>query len=78
MPVSAAHVSASLPRMFGLPDVITKAFMGIVSVFGWYCPLVLIFMRKSQISKRHKIFCIVTFVVIWILPFVGFMASKAE
>jgi hypothetical protein len=77
-PVSAARVSASLPRMFGLSKGITKVFMGIVAVLGWYCPLVLIFMRKIPISKRHKVFCIVMFIIIWILPFVGYLAAMSE
>lgn len=77
-PISASYVSVSLKIISELPAIITISLRGIVAVLGWYCPLVLIFMRKSPISKRHRIFCIVGFIIIWILPFVGYIASKAE
>jgi hypothetical protein len=77
-PVTAGYVFASLPRMFGLPDIITKAFMAIVAVLGWYCPIALIAMRKFPLSKRNKIFCIAAGILIWILPIVGYIASKCE
>lgn len=77
-PVTAGYVFASLPRMFGLPTIITKAFMAIVAVLGWYCPIALIAMRKFPLSKRNKIFCIVSGILIWILPIVGYIASKSE
>ena len=77
-PISASYVSVSLKRILGLGVVFKYVLMSVVAVLGWYCPLVLIFMRKSPISKRHKIFCIVATILIWILPFVGYIASKAE
>ena len=77
-PVSAAYVSVSLKSMFGLPTIIGKVLMGAVAVLGWYCPMALIAMRKIPLSKRHKIFCIIAFILIWILPLVGFIASKCE
>ena len=77
-PISASYVSVSLKSILGLGDVFKYILMGTVAVLGWYCPLVLIFMRKSPISKRHKIFCIVATILIWILPLLGYIASKAE
>ena len=77
-PVTSGYVSASLPRMFGLSAIITKAFMAIIAVLGWYCPIALIAMRKFPLSKRNKIFCIVAGILIWILPIVGYIASKCE
>ncbi len=77
-PVSASSVSVSLKIIAELPAIITKTLMGAVAVLGWYCPMALIAMRKFPISKRHKIFCIVTFILIWILPLLGYIASKSE
>ncbi|MBC8470688.1 MAG: hypothetical protein H8D56_14545 [Planctomycetes bacterium] len=77
-PVSASFVSVSLKSIAELPTVITKTLMGAVAVLGWYCPMALIAMRKIPLSKRHKIFCIVGFILIWILPLLGYIASKSE
>ena len=77
-PVSASYVSISLKVIAELPWIITKTLMGVVAVLGWYCPMALIAMRKIPMSKRHKIFCIVGFILIWILPLLGFIASKSE
>ena len=77
-PVSASNVSVSLKIIAELPSIITKSLMGSVAVLGWYCPMALIAMRKIPLSKRHKIFCIVTFILIWILPLLGYIASKSE
>jgi hypothetical protein len=68
----------SLKCIAELPTIITKTLMGVVAVLGWYCPMALIAMRKFPLSKRHKIFCIVAFILIWILPLLGFIASKSE
>ena len=77
-PVSASQMSVSLKVIAELPAIITMPLRGIVAVLGWYCPMVLIFMRKSPISKRHKVFCIIATILIWILPLLGYIASKAE
>ncbi len=77
-PVSASNVSVSLKSIAELPWIIPKTMMGVVAVLGWYCPMALIAMRKIPLSKRHKIFCIVTFILIWILPLLGYIASKSE
>ena len=77
-PISASYVSVSLKSILGLGEVFKYVLMVTVAVLGWYCPLVLIFMRKSPISKRHRVFCIVMFILIWILPFVGYLAAKSE
>ena len=77
-PVSASNVSVSLKIIAELPAIITKTLMGAVAVLGWYCPIALIAMRKIPLSKRHKIFCIVAFILIWILPLLGYIASKIE
>jgi phosphate/sulfate permease len=77
-PVTAARVSVSLQNMFGLPLFLRKFFMGAVVVLGWYCPMALIAMRKITLSKRHKILCVVGFILIWILPLVGYIAAKSE
>jgi len=77
-PVSASYVSVSLKSIAELPTIITKTLMGVVAVLGWYCPMALIAMRKIPLSKRHKIFCIVAFILIWILPLLGYIASKSE
>ena len=77
-PISASYVSVSLKSILGLGDVFKYILMGTVAVLGWYCPLALIFMRKIPISKRHKVFCIVMFIIIWILPFVGYLAAMSE
>jgi len=77
-PVSASYVSVSLKSISELPTIITKTLMGVVAVIGWYCPIALIAMRKFPLSKRHKIFCIVACILIWILPLVGYIASKSE
>jgi hypothetical protein len=77
-PISASYVSVSLKSILGLGVVFKYVLMITVAVLGWYCPLVLIFMRKSPISKRHRVFCIVMFIIIWILPFVGYLAAMSE
>ncbi|MBW7990230.1 MAG: hypothetical protein FVQ84_09480 [Planctomycetes bacterium] len=77
-PVSASYVSVSLKIIAELPSIITKTLMVVVAALGWYCPLALIAMRKIPISKRHKIFCVVGFILIWILPLLGYIASKSE
>ena len=78
VPVSASTVSVSLKSIAELPTIITGPLMGVVAVLGWYCPMALIAMRKIPLSKRHKIFCIVAFVLIWVLPLLGYIASKSE
>jgi hypothetical protein len=77
-PVSASYVLVSLKSIAELPWIIPKTMMGVVAVLGWYCPMALIAMRKFPLSKRHKIFCIVTFILIWMLPLLGYIASKSE
>ena len=77
-PVSASTVSVSLKVIAELPAIIVKTLMGVVAVLGWYCPMALLAMRKIPLSKRHKIFCIVAFVLIWVLPLLGYIASKSE
>ena len=77
-PVSASYVSVSLKSIAELPAIITKTLMGAVAVLGWYCPMALIAMRKIPLSKRHKVFCIVGFILIWILPLLGYIASISE
>ncbi|MCP4611542.1 MAG: hypothetical protein GY845_22755 [Planctomycetes bacterium] len=78
MPVSASNVSVSLKIIAELPSIITVPLRISVAVLGWYCPMALIAMRKISLSKRHKIFCIVGFILIWILPLLGYIASKSE
>ena len=77
-PVSASNVSVSLKCISELPSIITKTLRIVVAVLGWYCPMSLIAMRNIPISKRHKILCIVGFILIWILPLLGYIASKSE
>jgi len=77
-PVSASQMSVSLKVIAELPAVITITLRGIVAVLGWYCPMALAAMRKFPLSKRHKIFCIAATILIWILPLLGYIASKAE
>ncbi|MDT8303844.1 MAG: hypothetical protein RQ760_20340 [Sedimentisphaerales bacterium] len=78
MPVSASNVSVSLKIIAELPSIITVTLRIAVAVLGWYCPMALIAMRKIPLSKRHKILCIVGFVLIWILPLLGYIVSKSE
>jgi hypothetical protein len=78
LPVSASTVSVSLKIIAELPAIFTKTLMAVVAVLGWYCPMALIAMWKFPLSKRHKIFCIVAFILIWILPLLGYIASKSE
>jgi len=77
-PVSASNVSVSLKIIAELPSIITVPLRIAVAVLGWYCPIALLAMRKFPLSKRHKIFCIAAFILIWILPLVGYIASKSE
>jgi hypothetical protein len=77
-PVSASNVSVSLKIIAELPTIITMTLKSVVAVLGWYCPMALIAMRKIPMSKRHKIFCIVAFILIWILPLLGYIVSKSE
>lgn len=78
IPVSASSVSVSLKCIAELLSIIPMTLKGAVAVLGWYCPMALIAMRKIPLSKRHKIFCIVAFILIWILPLLGYIAAKSE
>ena len=76
--IAASKMSVSLKVIAELPAIITIPLRTVVAVLGWYCPMALAAMRKFPISKRRIIFCIVVTIFIWILPILGYIASKAE